>query len=88
VPATGQFVGAARNTIIGPGMFTWNAQIAKTFDFGKDGQHRLDLRWEITNLTNTPNFTGLSTVVNSTTFGRVLGAAGMRSMNVTTRFNF
>jgi hypothetical protein len=88
LPAPGQFGNAGRNTIIGPGMFTWNAQVSKTIEFGKDGQHRLDLRWEITNLTNTPNLTGLSTVVNSTTFGRVLGAAGMRSMKITTRFNF
>ncbi len=40
----------------GPGMFTWNLQMAKWFPFGKDGQHRVDVRWEITNLTNTPNF--------------------------------
>jgi hypothetical protein len=79
---------AARNTIIGPGMFTWNAQIAKTFLFGKDQQHRLDFRWEITNLTNTPHLTGLSTLVNSTTFGQVVGAGAMRAMNFVTRFTF
>jgi trimeric autotransporter adhesin len=87
-PPAGPFGDAARNTIIGPGMFTWNAQFAKTIPFGKDHEHRLELRWEITNFTNTPNLTGLSTVVNSTTYGRVLGASGMRSMNVETRFNF
>ncbi len=46
-----------------------------------------DLRWEITNLTNTPNFTGLSTLVNSTTFGEVAGA-DMRTMDIVTRFTF
>ena len=69
-------------------MFVWNAQIAKTFRLGKDREHRLDLRWEITNLTNTPNFTGLSTLVNSTTFGEVTGVSNMRMMNVVTRFTF
>jgi len=88
VPPAGQLGNAARNTIIGPGMFVWNAQIGKTIPFGKDQQHRLDLRWEITNLTNTPNLTGLSTLVNSATFGQVLGAGAMRAMNVVTRFTF
>ena len=88
VPPAGQLGNAARNTIIGPGMFIWNAQIAKTFLLGKDQQRRLDFRWEITNLTNTPNLTGLSTLVNSTTFGQVAGAGSMRAMNFVTRFTF
>ena len=88
VPAAGQFGNAARNTIEGPGLFTWNIQMAKTIPFGKDGARRLDLRWEIANLTNTPNFTGLSTVVNSLTYGRVIAASGMRSMNFNVRVNF
>ena len=88
VPPAGQLGNAARNTIIGPGMFIWNAQFGKTIPFGKDHEHRLDLRWEITNVTNTPNLTGLSTLVNSTTFGQVAGASAMRAMNVVTRFSF
>ncbi len=69
-------------------MFTWSAQFAKTFPLGRDRQHRLDLRWEITNLANTPNLTGLSTLVNSTTFGQVTGAGAMRAMNIVARFTF
>lgn len=88
VPPAGQLGNAGRNTIIGPGMFIWNVQVAKTFPFGKDQQHRLDLRWEVSNLTNTPNLTGLSTLVNSTTFGQVTGASAMRAMNVVARFTF
>jgi trimeric autotransporter adhesin len=88
VPPAGQLGNAGRNTITGPGMFTWNAQFGKTIPFGKDHEHRLDLRWEITNVTNTPNLTGLSTLVNSTTFGQVVGASAMRAMNVVTRFTF
>jgi trimeric autotransporter adhesin len=88
VPPAGQLGNAGRNTIIGPGMFIWNAQFGKTIPFGKDREHRLDLRWEIANITNTPNLTGLSTLVNSTTFGQVVGASAMRSMNVVTRFTF
>jgi len=88
VPAAGQLGTAGRNTIIGPAMFTWNAQFGKTFPFGRDHEHRLDLRWEVTNITNTPNLTGLSTLVNSATFGQVTGAGAMRAMNIVTRFTF
>jgi trimeric autotransporter adhesin len=88
VPPAGQFGDAARNTIQGPGTFTVNFQISKEFLFGKDHNRRLDVRWEVTNLTNTPNLSGLSTLVNSTTFGRVTGASAMRTMDIMTRFNF
>jgi hypothetical protein len=42
----------------------------------------------MTNITNTPNLTGLSTLVNSATFGQVTGAGAMRAMNIVTRFTF
>ena len=62
--------------------------VAKDFRLDRDGQRHMNIRWEVNNLTNTPNFTGLSTVVNSATFGRVTGAAGMRSMTIRARVNF
>jgi len=86
---TGDCTGSsARNTITGPGAFTMNLEVAKNLRLGRDGQRRLEIRWEVNNLTNTPNFTGLSTVVNSSTFGRVLGASSMRTMQIRTRVNF
>ena len=88
VPPAGQFGNAGRNTITGPGMFIWNMQFGKTIPFGKDREHRLELRWEISNLTNTPNLTSLSTLVNSATFAQVAGASAMRAMNIVTRFTF
>jgi hypothetical protein len=88
VPSGSCIGGAARNTITGPGSFTMNLQLAKNIRLGRDGQRRMEIRWEVNNLTNTPNFTGLSTVVNSSTFGRVTGAAGMRTMTIRTRVNF
>lgn len=84
----GAFGNAPRNSIEGPGSFTWNVQMAKWFPFGKDQTHRVDIRWEITNLTNTPHFTGLSTVVGSSTFGRVTAVTGNRTMDVVMRVNF
>jgi hypothetical protein len=88
VPAGDCIGSAARNTITGPGSFLMNLEVAKNIRLGRDGQRRMEIRWEVDNLTNTPNFTGLSTVVNSATFGRVTGASGMRSMSIRTRVNF
>lgn len=86
---TGTCIGdAARNTIIGPGGFTTNFSVNRGIQYGRDGLRRVDLAWNVTNLTNTPSFSGLSTVVGSSTFGRVLSAGAMRSMNFTARLNF
>jgi hypothetical protein len=86
---TGTCIGdAPRNTIIGPGGFSTNFSVNRGIQYGKDGLRRIDLAWNVTNLTNTPTFSGLSTVVNSSTFGRVLGAGAMRTMNFTARLNF
>jgi carboxypeptidase family protein len=79
---------AARNTITGPGLFTWNASLAKTVPLGRDGLRRLDFRLDTNNLLNHVNYSGISTFVNSATFGSVTGAGGMRSMSFTTRVNF
>jgi hypothetical protein len=83
------FGDAGRDTIIGPSGFVVNMQLARSITLNRDGQHRLDLRWEVTNLTNTPTYTGLGTVVNAgNTFGKITGAAGMRTMDAVIRLNF
>jgi hypothetical protein len=89
VPPAGQCIGdAARNSITGPGQFQWNASLAKTIPLGRDGLRRLDLRLDTFNLSNHVNYTGLSTVVNSATFGSVASVGPMRSMSFITRVNF
>jgi hypothetical protein len=89
VPPPLRFGNAARSTIEGPCTFTWNFSLAKSFLFGpSDRQRRLEARWEVQNVTNTPNFNGLSTLLGSSTFGRVTGAASMRSMDIMLRVNF
>jgi hypothetical protein len=79
---------AARNSITGPGKFQWNASLAKTIPLGRDGLRRLDFRLDTTNLSNHVNYSGLSTVANSATFGSVTSVGPMRSMSFTTRVNF
>ncbi len=90
VPATGTFGNERRGSVEGPCSFSWNFSLAKGFVFGgsRERQHRVEARWEVQNLTNSPRFNGLATTLGSTTFGRVTSAASMRSMDVMLRFNF
>ena len=85
---TACFGDAPRNSVIGPGTFTINSGLSKTIPFGRDGLRRLDFSWNTTNLLNHPNYTGLSTVLGSSTFGEITSVAGMRTMTFTTRLNF
>lgn len=90
VPAPGAFGNERRGSLEGPCSFSWNFSLAKGLLFGgsRERQHRVEMRWEVQNLTNTPKFTGLGTTFGSTLFGRVTSAASMRSMDVMLRFNF
>jgi microsomal dipeptidase-like Zn-dependent dipeptidase len=74
--------------VIGPGTFTINSGLSKTIQFGRDGLRRLDFTWNTSNLLNHVNYSGLSTVLGSSTFGQIMGAGAMRSMTFTTRVNF
>ncbi len=85
---TSCFGDAPRNSVIGPGAFTINSGVTKTIQFGHDGLRRLDISWETSNLLNHPNYSGLSTVLGSKTFGEITSVAGMRTMTFTTRLNF
>ena len=88
LPPGGEFGDAARNTISGPCTVSLNVSLARSWRFGPENHHRVDARWEVNNLTNTPSFSGLSTIVGSSTFGRVTGAGSMRTMDLVVRFNF
>jgi hypothetical protein len=85
---TSCFGDAPRNSVIGPGTFTINSGLSKTIPFGRDGLRRLDFTWNASNLLNHPNYTGLSTVLGSKTFGEITSVGGMRTMTFTTRLNF
>jgi hypothetical protein len=85
---TACFGDASRNSVIGPGLFNFNTGFAKSIFFGRDGLRRLDFVWDTTNVLNHPNFSGLSTVLGSRTFGQITSVGGMRTMTFTTRMNF
>jgi opacity protein-like surface antigen len=87
-PAPNVYGDEQRGSIEGPCSFTWNMSLAKSFRFGPQERHRIDIRGEVQNLTNTPSFNGLATTLGSTLFGRVTSAASMRTMDAQVRFNF
>ena len=79
---------APRNSVTGPGFFSINTGLTKTVQFGRDGMRRLDFSWNTSNFLNHPNFSGLSTVLGSQTFGEITSVGAMRTMTFTTRVNF
>ena len=87
VPAPGRFGDAGRNTITGPGSRTINMALTKVFLLSNDGR-RLEFRAQASNLLNTPNFTGLATVVDASNFGRLTSASSMRQFDMILRLRF
>jgi trimeric autotransporter adhesin len=84
---SGQYGTAGRNTITGPGSVTVNMSVRKSFRLDENNR-RIDLNWNVQNLLNHPNWSGIGTTVNSNTFGQVTGARGMRSMTARLNINF
>jgi hypothetical protein len=61
--------------------------LTKNFVLSNDGR-RLEFRAQASNLLNTPNFTGLATVVDASNFGRLTSTASMRQFDFTLRLRF
>ena len=87
LPEPGRFGNAGRNTIAGPGTKNVNISLTKTIRLSNDGK-RLELRAQAFNVFNTPNFSGLGTVVDASNYGRLTSVKQMRQMEFTLRFSF
>ena len=85
-PLAGQWGTAGRNSITGPGQFSLDTSLARTFRL--NGRLTLDGRVEATNLLNHPVFTSWNTTINSTQFGLPVAANPMRSLETTLRLRF
>lgn len=85
-PVAGQWGTARRNSITGPGQFSLDAALQRTFRL-RDPLH-FDVRLDATNLLNHTVFTSWNTTVNSTTFGLPSAANSMRSLQLTGRLRF
>ena len=84
---TGEWGNAGRNIITGPGQFTLNASLGRTFRL-KD-RYSLNLRVDSTNALNHVTFASWNTIVNSGQFGLPTPPANaMRDLITTLRLNF
>jgi hypothetical protein len=85
-PASGAWGTAGRNSITGPGQFSLNGSMARTFRLR--APYNLDVRVDATNLLNHGTFSAWNSTVNSTTFGLPAAANAMRSLQITGRLRF
>jgi trimeric autotransporter adhesin len=85
-PADGTYGNASRNSIELPGTVSLNGSLSRTISFGET--RSLEMRMTGNNVLNTVQYSGVSTQINSPTYGQVTGAAGMRSFTYILRYRF
>jgi hypothetical protein len=85
-PAPAQWGTARRNSITGPGIFTFDSSLSRTFPLKMP--FYLDIKLDATNLLNRVTYSGWNTTVNSATFGLPASADQMRSIQITGRLRF
>ena len=85
-PPLGSFGDAGRNTIIGPSTYLVNMGLIKNISLGRP--RTLSVRVQANNVFNTPPLLAIDSVVNSPTYGQVVQAGSMRSVQLQARFRF
>ena len=88
LPPTGEFGNAGRDTIIAPPLYNFNLSLDRLMTFSRERGITGDFRIAANNAFNTPDFTGLGTVVNAANYGRVTGVGTMRTVSVSFRLRF
>ena len=85
-PGPGRWGNAGRNSVIGPGQFTLNASVSRTFRFSDrvSGDFRLDAL----NALNHVTYTSWNVTVRSAQFGFPVAANAMRTVQTTFRVRF
>ncbi len=82
----------SRNSLRGPRFFTVDFGLGKSFRMPYHEGHRVQFRWESFNLTNTPNFNGVTINPDSpSTFGQITtttGESARRVMQFALRYEF
>ncbi len=86
IPA-GTYGTSKRNSVTGPGTNSMNLSVRKAVTLDENGRS-IDLSWQVQNLLNHPNWSGVNTTINSTNFGQVTSVRGMRSMTANLRIRF
>lgn len=85
-PANGTWGNAGRNLMYGPGF--WNFDVGLRKNFSLTETVRFQLRGEVFNLFNHPNWSNPSTNPTSGAFGRVQSKSGERQIQVALKFSF
>jgi len=85
-PGTGEFGTASRNSIEGPGVVSVNSSLSRTVQLG--GTRTFEARMTANNVFNTVQYSGISTTLNSPTFGQVTSVASMRTLTFIARYRF
>ncbi|HYM09246.1 MAG TPA: TonB-dependent receptor [Bryobacterales bacterium] len=88
LPPSGRFGDAGRNTIPGPGAWSFNLSLGRSFKVGASDRRRLEFRVDSQNFTNQVSFSSLATVVNASNYGLATATGPMRSLTATMRFRF
>lgn len=86
--APGSIGSTGRNFFLEPAYFQTDASLSK--QFGITDRVRFDLRLDVRNLTNTPDFAAPTAVLNSTIFGRINGSINnaSRRMQLSGKISF
>ncbi|HUE51036.1 MAG TPA: TonB-dependent receptor [Terriglobales bacterium] len=85
-PPPGQFGDARRNSIEGPGSLLFDMAFTKIVPLRES--RALEIRAQMANVFNTPQYTSIDTTLNSLSFGRVIAVGAMRTIQFTARFRF
>ncbi len=85
-PAPGTLGALQPRYFYGPGYFSFDLNLLKTFSIRERVQFQLGVTAE--NLTNTPIFDDPDTVINSPTFGQITSGSGTRIVIVSGRLTF
>lgn len=86
LPALGTFGTSSRNFLFGPGIENFDAALFKRFAFTERKQ--FELRWEVFNSLNRPNFFNPVAAFTNPLLGRLTSARDPRIMQVALKFYF
>jgi hypothetical protein len=84
--ATGTYGNAGSYSILGPGAFTFDAELSRSFKI-RESQN-LQLRFEAFNFLNHPVFNNPTTTLTSSNFGRILTANNPRILQAAAKYVF
>ncbi|MCB1019786.1 MAG: TonB-dependent receptor, partial [Acidobacteria bacterium] len=71
IPGSGGYGTSGRNPVVGPGVHTWDLNMAKNFTMPYSDKHSIQFRAELFNAFNTPQFANPGGTLGTGSFGRV-----------------